>query len=114
MKKFWKVKVRDLKESLEFLENDKKLQIKADLCLFFEFDNFVVRILYNCFLDPKIVDYIYICYNANNTLWYWETYDKYQELINEKFVYCGVINLRKEKLEKINEKILESKIGFRF
>ena len=101
MKKYWKVRVSNLKESLIYLG---------------VFELYSRRLLKN-HIQYK---YIYIIFDEDTIFdktcrgWGWNNIDTiysnssyYSYLIKNNFEYCGEVNLRKLKLEKLNGKVLE-------
>jgi hypothetical protein len=99
MVKYWKIRVDDLEESLIYLDVDKS---------FFELS------LNNRFIqNEKYHKYIYIEYDLDRHWtngWGWDrivdssgNVEDYEKIYPERYQYCGYINLRKLKLEKLNE-----------
>lgn len=97
MKKFWKIRVDNFfKESLVFLGvDDEYINILMDnSCAIMEY----------VYEHPS--DYIYISYNSNDISYNkfgWDEIEHYDNYIKEKYEFCGIVNLRKDKLKKLNE-----------
>jgi hypothetical protein len=99
MKKFWTVRTNsDLKSSLLFLkipDNYRKIIL--------ENDSEVMNHIKN-----DNVDYIIITYNdevnhISTGFFGWDIMENYDHFPNYNYIFCGTVNLRKEKLKKLNE-----------
>lgn len=92
MKKYWKVRAEDFKQSLE------KIGVNSNY----------INILIDPVNDPmkylKNSKYIYISYNSHSHCSFgWEKIENVDFYINNNYEFAGTINLRKQKLDKLNE-----------
>jgi hypothetical protein len=99
MKKFWKINFNsDTKQSLEFLSVDK------DYIL-------IVMDKTSDIMKCKNDDghkYFFICHNDegyNHHMWGWGEENDEKWFYRNDYFYCGEVNLRKEKLKKLNDTI---------
>lgn len=97
MKRFWKVKVDNFfKKSLISLGvGDEYINILMDnSCAIMEYVN----------EHPS--EYIYISYDSNdisNNKFGWDEIEHFDNYIENGYTFCGIVNMRKDKLKKLND-----------
>lgn len=92
MKKFWIVKFdKYFKDSLKYLGVDNYF-INTITDSENQPNDYIKMSKYNCF---------YISYDSNDRKFGWDRIENYSFFRNNKYEYCGTINLRKEKLKKL-------------
>jgi hypothetical protein len=103
MKRYWKVRVSNLKESLIYLgvvQSYIKILLNNELIQQYKY-------IYIIFDEDTIFDKTCRGWGWNNIDTIYSNSSYYSYLIKNNFEYCGEVNLRKLKLEKLNGKVLE-------
>jgi len=102
MKKFWRINFNsDIKQSLEFLSVDKNY---IDIVIDKTSDIMKCK-------NEEGHKYFFICYNDEDSpnlyynLWGWGEQIDEKWFRSREYFYCGEVNLRKEKIKKLNDTI---------
>ena len=96
MKKFWKIRIdSDIRKSLEFLSVNKDY-----ICIMVDKTSDLMK------YKEEGGKYFLICYDdlepyLNYQGWGWGEESDFSWFSRRNFFYCGEVNLRKEKLKKI-------------